>query len=86
MSEQAEVGEKSGFLTMMLAWGGPFVLLFGLHRIYTGHVGTGVLQLFTLGGCGVWQLIDIIAIITKKFRDKNGKALKADHPLRKLAK
>jgi hypothetical protein len=79
-------GAKSGFLTMMLAVGGPIFLLFGLHRLYTGHIGVGLGQLFTLGGCGIWQLIDIVSIVTRKYTDKNGAQLLRDHPLRKLAK
>lgn len=84
--QQQQPGQKSGFVTMMLAIGGPIFLLFGLHRLYTGHVGVGLAQLFTLGGCGIWQLIDLISLVTKKFTDKNGQPLLADHPLRKLAK
>ncbi len=81
-----EGAQKSGFLTMMLAIGGPCFLLFGLHRLYTGHIGVGLAQLFTLGGCGIWQLIDLVSLVTRKFTDKNGNALLKDHPIRKLMK
>jgi len=75
---------KSGFVTMMLAIGPAIFGICGMHRLYTGHVGIGLAQLFTFGGCGIWQLIDIISIVTGKFTDKNGRALKKDHPVRKL--
>ena len=44
----------------------------GIHRFYTGKIGTGVLMLLTLGGCGIWTLIDIIMIVTGKLGPKDG--------------
>lgn len=37
-----------------------------------GKVGTGLLQLATLGGLGVWALIDFVMIVVGSFRDKRG--------------
>ncbi|WP_433825505.1 TM2 domain-containing protein [Actinoplanes sp. CA-015351] len=33
--------------------------LLGGHRFYLGDTGRSVAMLFTLGGCGVWTLIDV---------------------------
>ena len=40
--------------------------LLGLHRFYRGDTKIGLWQLFTLGGLGIWWLIDLIRILTGK--------------------
>jgi TM2 domain-containing membrane protein YozV len=49
-----------------------FLGIFGAHRFYVGKIGTGILQLVTLGGVGIWALVDFIMIIVGAFTDKNG--------------
>lgn len=46
-----------------------------MHRFYVGKVGTGILQLLTLGGLGIWALIDFIIIVVGQFRDAQGRLL-----------
>jgi|TARA_B100002003_G_scaffold243433_1_gene267862 hypothetical protein len=46
-------------LSVLLGW-------LGVDRFYAGYVLLGVLKLVTLGGLGVWWLIDIFLIILKK--------------------
>ena len=43
--------------------------VFGAHRFYVGKTFTGFIQLFTLGGLGLWMLYDFILIVTAQFRD-----------------
>ena len=47
----------------------------GVHSFYTKKTGVGIAQLLTLGGCGIWALIDFIMILTEGFRDGNGNPL-----------
>lgn len=47
----------------------------GIHRFYTGSIGIGVAQLLTLGGCGIWTLVDLILIVTGSYKDGNGAPL-----------
>ena len=44
----------------------------GLHRIYAGKIGTGFLYFFTLGGLGIWAIIDLLMISNNDFKDKRG--------------
>ena len=65
--------EKEWLVTLLLSL---FLGTIGVHRFYVGKIGTGILQLITLGGCGVWTLIDIIMIVTGNFKDKDRNVIK----------
>ncbi|MEM6379695.1 MAG: TM2 domain-containing protein [Bacteroidota bacterium] len=49
-----------------------FLGALGIHRFYLGYTWQGVVQLLTLGGLGIWALIDLIRIITKDLKPKDG--------------
>ena len=74
MSAEPGISEKSFVATLILC------ILFGwlgVHRFYVGKTGTGILMLLTLGGLGIWQLIDLIVIAVQKFKDSKGLLIKA---------
>ncbi|MEE1310014.1 MAG: TM2 domain-containing protein [Bacteroidaceae bacterium] len=49
-----------------------FFGVFGAHRFYAGKIGTGILQLFTVGGYFIWTLWDLAHILNGKFTDSEG--------------
>lgn len=75
MSDE-QVSDKGFVPTLLLCF---FLGPFGVHRFYVGKIGTGILQLFTLGGLGIWVLVDFIIIATGSFRDKQGLLIKASN-------
>jgi TM2 domain-containing membrane protein YozV len=54
-----------------------FVGYLGIHRFYVGKIGTGVAQLLTAGGLGVWWLVDLIMLACGVFTDANGNKITA---------
>jgi len=72
-NESQTDGEGKDWLTTVLLC--FFLGVFGVHRFYTGHTAIGVVQLLTLGGCGIWALIDFIIIIVGNFKDAKGNLL-----------
>lgn len=67
-----QTGTKSWIAALLLCL---FLGTIGVHRFYVGKVGTGIVMLLTLGGLGVWVLVDLIMIIVGSFKDKQGLAL-----------
>jgi TM2 domain-containing membrane protein YozV len=75
MNEAMVEKSERGFVpTLLLA---IFLGVFGVHRFFVGKIGTGILQLLTFGGLGIWAMIDTIMIIVGSFKDKNGFLVKA---------
>lgn len=69
ISKTTDSGSKSQLVALILV---IFVGTLGIHRFYLGYTGIGIIQLLTLGGCGIWTLIDLIRIITGDLTPKDG--------------
>lgn len=67
------LSSKSRLAAFLLCWLLPGL---GIHRFYVGKVGTGILYLLTLGGLGIWNLVDWIMILAGGFKDKQGLPVK----------
>jgi len=64
---------KSQATAFILSWLlGPF----GADRFYLGYTGLGILKLCTLGGCGIWALIDFAIVGMGDMKDAQGNSLK----------
>ncbi len=67
--EKIKAGSKSWIAALLLTW---FLGVLGIGRFYLGYTWQGVVQLLTLGGLGIWVLIDFIRIIIKDLQPKDG--------------
>ena len=55
-----------------------FLGVFGVHNFYLGQTGIGIAKLLTLGGCGIWSLIDIYIVGMGKMTDSEGRPFRKD--------
>jgi TM2 domain-containing membrane protein YozV len=69
-SKTAGKSDKNWQVTVLLCGLGTGII--GAHRFYVGKIGSGFAQMFTLGGFGIWSLIDFINILRQKFTDGDG--------------
>lgn len=63
--------DDKSFLVTAVLW--FFLGILGIHRFYLGHIGIGLLYLFTGGLCGIGWIIDGILLATGGLKPKNGK-------------
>ncbi|MBF0714730.1 TM2 domain-containing protein [Gemelliphila palaticanis] len=65
------IGLKNPLLMLLISWFGG---VFGIDRFMLGQVLLGILKLITLGGCGLWAIIDLFLIMGET-REYNFKKL-----------
>ena len=58
-------------LLVLVMWMG----MYGAHRFYVGKIGTGLLMVFTLGGLGIWWMVDLFKVLSETFEDAEGNVI-----------
>ncbi len=66
------MGQKDFTTAVLLSF---FLGGLGVDRFYLGYTGLGVAKLLTLGGCGIWAIIDFILIVTRNLKAADGSPL-----------
>jgi hypothetical protein len=65
-----EESDKEGMLMAVLCL---LFGVFGAHRFYAGYKRSAWIQLFTMGGVGLWMFIDLLFILFGEFKDARGR-------------
>ena len=63
--------DDKSFVIAVVLW--FFLGLLGVHRMYLGHIGIGILYLLTGGLCGIGWVVDGILFLTGDLKPRNGK-------------
>ena len=74
MNEHFNVSEKrilpTFLLFLVLSW--PL----GAHRFFLKRYASAILFIITIGGFGIWWIIDFILIVTGSMKDERGQVVK----------
>ncbi len=65
--------QKEWLLVFLLCF---FLGIIGAHRIYSGHIGRGIVYFFTFGLFFIGYVIDLFLILSGNYRFVNGSLLK----------
>ena len=70
---QSDKSDKNWLVTLLLC---IFLGELGVHSFYAGKPVAGIIQLLTLGACGIWTFVDFIMIIVGSYKDGDGRPIK----------
>lgn len=65
--------DREWLVTVLISF---FVGALGIDRFYLGYTGLGFAKLLTVGGLGIWALIDCILIALRRVPDSQGRPLR----------
>ncbi len=65
--------DKDRIVALILCY---FLGFLGVHKFYVGKASSGIVQMLTLGGLGIWVMIDLISIFCGAFQDNEGRFLR----------
>ena len=74
MNEAINISEKRILPTFLL-----FIILswpLGAHRFFLKRYASAILFIITIGGCGIWWIVDFILIVTGSMKDNERKLVK----------
>ncbi len=74
LQDKAVTSEKNWSVALVLS---VFLGAFGADRFYLGYGVLGLLKRGTIGGFGVWWLLDIFLLLTNTLRDADRGSLRS---------
>ena len=72
VASESSKSDKQKIPAALLCW---FLGVIGAHRFYLCYTNIGIIQILTLGGCGLWTIYDFIMILTGGLKDADGREL-----------
>lgn len=73
MSESASTKPPKKFMTAVLL--SFFLGSLGIDRFYLGYPRLGILKFLSMGGFGIWTVLDFIFIVTRHLLSADGQPL-----------